>query len=492
MKRIILYTLSAMACTTLSAQSIVENLSSSTAVVVRDPARQSSTEVDAAIYNPAGTAFLKDGLSFSVSGITNFGSTKANDATKSYKINENYVMPSVQVAYKTGKWSFSGSFASEGGFKRNYKNGAPSIEAMQGLYNESLANMGYSNSLQTLGLMCDIVSLLENTPDIGIHTKDELRLSQNSTKTHLYNHTIRIGAAYELSKNFSAYAGLKLSRVSWKAKPNFGMEVYNSTSQTATPFSDYFKNASANAENISDEELKSIVLETLQSNFNTYENVNKEMIDIFTSPLTYTENGWGITPVLGIDYKSQSFNIGMKYEFGNHVNISDGQDFTSPAIMSLGGNWQALRWLNVAVGGDMYFKSTGNPIFAFDDNLFWDASISATFTCSKSLKANVGWQIWKQSYYTEDFGYRHDIEVDNHPCYNKFSVGVRYAFSDKISADLGIAIMTNTSLTTCINSDFDLNVEALDINNYTGNSITYVTYKKNAPVQIALGLNYNL
>lgn len=490
MKRTFLYLLLAMGSSTLSAQSIVENLSSSTAVVVRDPARQSSTEVDAAIYNPAGTAFLKEGLSVSASGIANFGSTKANDGTKEYKINENYVMPSIQVAYKKNKWTFSGSFASEGGYRRSYKNGSPTMGSMLGLYNEALTSIGYSNALQTLGLTAELASALEDLPDLGMYDNDEFRFSQNSTKSHLYNHTIRVGAAYELSKHFSVYAGLKINRVSWKAKPNLAMQVCNPSTETAKSFSDYFDNASANVESISNEEIKELLLDGIQTTVNTYEDLNETIIDAFSSNSTYAEKGWGVAPVLGIDYKNGTFNIGMKYEFGSHINISDGEDFTLPAIMSLGGNWQALQWLNVAVGGDIYFKSAGNPIFAFDDNLFWDTSISATFTCSKSIKANVGWQIGKQSYYMEDFGYRQGIEVDSHPCYNRFSAGIRYAFSDKISADLGIAITSSASITSRIDSEF--NIEDSEGGYHSSNATSYVKYNKNAPIQIALGLNYNL
>lgn len=47
---------------------LYEYASGSTAVIVRDPARQTSTDIDAAIYNSAGTAFLAKGLHFSLNG----------------------------------------------------------------------------------------------------------------------------------------------------------------------------------------------------------------------------------------------------------------------------------------------------------------------------------------------------------------------------------------------------------------------------------------
>lgn len=419
--------LSAMACGTLSAQSIVENLSSSSAVVVRDPARQSSTEVDAAIYNPAGTAFVKDGLSFSVNGIANFGQTKAYDGTKSYKVDENYVMPSVQLTFKKGKWAFSGSFASEGGYRRSYKDGSPLIDAIAEDVCEALT------------------SSLREEGDNG-----NAFFSQYSTKSHLNNWTTRLGAAYKISPNLSAYAGLKLNRVSWKAKPN--------------------------------------VLFRLNSDLYTLQ------LSDFNESKTHKESGWGITPIVGLDYNGKAFNIGMKYEFGSHINIGDGEDFTLPAILSLGGNWQALRWLNVAVGGDLYFKSAGNPIFAFDDELYWDASVSATFTCNKSLKANIGWQIGKQYGWTEDFAYRDDLSIRDYPLPSKFSAGIRYAFTDKISMDLGVAIITSQAFKSSFNNN--LNVTFPEDNgvfsDFSGSSSTIVAYKKRTPIQVAVGFNYGL
>lgn len=362
--------LSTMACATLSAQPIIENQSSSSAVIVRDPARQSSTEVDAAIYNPAGTAFVKEGLSFSVSGIANFGHIKANVGTNSYKINENYVMPSIQLAFKKDKWAFSGSFASEGGYRRNYKNGSPTIDIASALVAEDMSS-----------------SMLEEGYNVNYS------FSQSHVRSHLYNWAIKLGAAYEISPKLSAYAGLRLNRVLWKSESNLAFH--------ASP---------------------AIV------------NVSLKSSDSYLD-----ESGWGIAPVIGLDYKGNAFNIGMKYEFGSHVNNSDGEDFTLPAVMSFGGNYQVLRWLNVAIGGDLYFKSAGNPIFAIDDNLYWDASVSATFTCSKSLTANIGWQIGRKSIWIEDVLY--DCGGGNLTRFpTKLSAGIRYAFTDKISMDLGISM----------------------------------------------------
>lgn len=463
-----------MACGTLFAQPIVENLSSSSAVVVRDPARQSSTEVDAAIYNPAGTAFVKEGLSFSVSGIANFGQTKANDGTKSYKINENYVMPSVQLAFKKGKWAFSGSFASEGGYKRNYKDGSPALDAGIGSLSEALTST--SNYLQLQGALLEIGEEYGVWPNLGINSDDEFCFSQYSTKCHLYNWAIRLGTAYQISQNLSAYVGVRLNRVSWKAKTNVGMAVYNPSSETTTPFAEYSKNVAEQFEKADDESLNDIKESTLNL-LQVYDEIGAVSSSIIDSCLSHAESGWGIAPIIGLDYKGKTFNIGMKYEFGSHINIGDGEDFTLPAILSLGGNWQAMRWLNVAVGGDLYFKSAGNPFSAFDDNLYWDASVSATFTCNKSLKANIGWQIGKQTYLVEDFTLRDDCTNNAYAFPSKFSAGIRYAFTDKISMDLGVALMTQQT------SNVGLN---------WGSMSHAVTYKKRTPVQVALGFNYGL
>ena len=56
----------------LFAQGYLSDMTGVNAVLSRDPARQASTEIDAVLTNPAGTAFLEDGFHFSLNVFPDF------------------------------------------------------------------------------------------------------------------------------------------------------------------------------------------------------------------------------------------------------------------------------------------------------------------------------------------------------------------------------------------------------------------------------------
>jgi len=97
---------------------LYQDVSSSTAAIVRDPARQASTEIDAVINNPAGTAFLKDGWHFSLSGRVN----RQNIDLQSFSSTSTQMMvdyiPSLQAAYKKTKLPYRCLIQTKGGMAK--------------------------------------------------------------------------------------------------------------------------------------------------------------------------------------------------------------------------------------------------------------------------------------------------------------------------------------------------------------------------------------
>lgn len=468
-------------CTVLSAQSTIENSSTSSAVVVRDPARQSSTETDAVLYNPAGTAFAKEGLSLSVSGIANIGNPQIYNYSEqvNHKISENAFAPSIQVVYKTNKWAFSGSFASEGGYKRKYKEGSPFDDAINSVkfkYNEVL-----NRAMQDFTSVWEVLETLGYLPSVGMSSDDEIRFNHQTFKSHLYNKTFRFGAAYRITDNVSAFAGLKLSNVSYEYVSSMGVNVFNKKTGEVTTAEDYFDNVLKLSENISDNDHRETVQNIAQAGKAYARDVEA---DNYTGT---SESGWSVAPVLGLDYKTRVFNVGISYDFSSHFDAEDGRCIATPARLAMGGNWQTTQWLNIAIGGDLYFKPTcDQSYFNFNCSTYWDASLSTTFTCSKSLKANIGWQIGKQYPLNEDFYLIHgQVKPSKYIYPSKFSVGIRYAFSERISADLGVAMWIKGDIGSNNNITVNVNDSQYSLSNTT-------IYRQNTAMQIALGLNYNL
>ncbi len=94
---------------------------------LRNLARDASTEIDAVYSNPAGLAFMTDGLHLSFNNQSAFQTrtitstfapfvANGDDATKKFK-GETSVpfIPSLFAVYKKDRWAFSGSFAITGG-----------------------------------------------------------------------------------------------------------------------------------------------------------------------------------------------------------------------------------------------------------------------------------------------------------------------------------------------------------------------------------------
>ncbi|MEI7677715.1 MAG: aromatic hydrocarbon degradation protein, partial [Bacteroidales bacterium] len=133
--------LCASAATTAFAGGLLTNTNQSVHFL-RDPARDASTEIDAAYTNPAGTTQLSDGFHLSLTNQSVFQtrtitSTFApfkgygDSETKDFKGTASApIVPSFQFVYKKDKYAISGGFAiTGGGGKATFNQGLGSFEA---------------------------------------------------------------------------------------------------------------------------------------------------------------------------------------------------------------------------------------------------------------------------------------------------------------------------------------------------------------------------
>ncbi len=158
------------------------------AAFVRNPARYASLDADAVYFNPAGTAFLKEGWTVSANWQMiwqdrDVVSTKflGQPNNKEYK-GEVYVpiMPTFHATYKTGDWAFSAFFGMPGGGgNAQFDNGLPMFDQMGG------------NLVAAKGLSA--ASEFESTQ---------------------YLFALQLGAAYRINDNFSVYGGLRANYTS--------------------------------------------------------------------------------------------------------------------------------------------------------------------------------------------------------------------------------------------------------------------------------------
>ena len=263
------------------------------AAFLRMLSRGATFEIDGALSNPAGLAFLPNdgfhmGLSvqsafqtrnidasfYTYNGIAmNNGSPVMVDGkpvpTKSDNpFNKYYkgkaaapVIPSVFAAYKKGDWTISGFFAiTAGGGKASFDDGLPMFDAaaMAGIFQGSIPGHLASNMQKPLATpnMYDINSAMDG-------------------KQYIYS--LQLGLTYKINDWLSAFAGGRMN---------------------------YFTGG-----------YKGFLNAHLKEAYGGDELMNLE--------LDCDQTGWGLTPVLGVDAKFGKFNIGAKYEFKTNLNIEN-------------------------------------------------------------------------------------------------------------------------------------------------------------------------
>ena len=257
------------------------------AAFLRMLSRGATIEIDGALSNPAGLAFLPNdgfhiGLSIQsafqtrnidASFMTYSGLDLSNPAapvptvsdkpyTKYYKGKAAApVIPSVFAAYKRGDWTISGFFAiTGGGGKASFDDGLPMFEslAMAGIFQSSVEKYKETQGQSPI--------LTPNMYDIN---------SAMDGKQYIYS--LQLGLSYKITDWLSAFAGGRMN---------------------------YFTGG-----------YKGYLNAKLKQNYGGSE--------LMKLALDCDQTGWGLTPVIGVDAKIGKFNFGAKYEFKTNLNIEN-------------------------------------------------------------------------------------------------------------------------------------------------------------------------
>ena len=321
MKRIFSSIVAASLALSTFAGGLLTNTNQS-AAFVRNPMRYASLETDAIYFNPAGTAFFKEGWAFSANWQMIWQDRDVTSLLdkKTYK-GEVYVpcMPTLMAAYKTGDWTFSGFFGIPGGGgKCEFNDGLPMLNNMvNGMFAQGLEGMGLNG--------------------VGGYT------TESAFQSTQYMFSLQLGAAYKINENLSVYGGVRA---------NYTNASYEGTITTsfkdgvtiggypiaATPAAPYEQAILAAAPKLA--------------------------VDM-------TQSGLAFAPIVGIDYKVGNFNFAAKYEFRAVTTVendteeapaqlptfANGVTFRSdaPALLSLAGSWQVCPRLQVMAGWNYYF-----------------------------------------------------------------------------------------------------------------------------------------
>lgn len=384
---------------------------------LRNPARDASTEIDAAYTNPAGLTQLMDGFHFALNNQSAFQTRTitttfdpfvgfGGSATKEFKGTASApIIPSVQAAYKTGQWVLSGNIAvSGGGGKATFNQGLPSFESQIAMIPVGLTQGGIPTD----------------------------RYSVNSyMRGSSFIYGAQLGGTYEINKMFSAHAGFRLNIV------NNGYEGYLRNIQINPTFPAVGFNG----------EMRSAV--------DVFTTIGRDPRDVSNKELDVSQSGWGISPILGFNFNYEKLNVGMKYEFKTALNvenktkIDDTGLFTDgvntphdiPALFTVGAAYKIIPQLTASVGFHHFFDSSAK--MDGDKQQYINGGISEylgglEYQINDMFLVSSGFQITRQG--VSDDRYQKDLSF----ALNSYSIGVGGAVNVSKSVRINIGYFWTT------------------------------------------------
>ena len=384
----------------------------------RNFARVGAIGIDGVYFNPAGVAFLDQGFHLSLNfqnvyqtrqitsafSVPAFANTpyeypftlNGGDKTDGSKFYEGKasvpILPSFQVAYNKDKWSFQAGFGlTGGGGKASFNEGLPSFERQIAIL-PALINQQLPTFSTLLGQ--------QETPATSYSM-------QSYMSGHQYNFGLQLGVAYKINENLSVFGGARFNYIYNKYEGNITNISADVNGNSQNLYEYFGSKAKLLTEKAAALQAQAVAAKTqadayqaqanaatdptakaqLQAAANQYAagaqqasagakmvsagadklNSSKELVK--DRYVEVSQRGWGITPILGIDYRTGKWNFAARYEFTTKFNIEnntkrdDTQKYENgvntpndiPGILALGVQYEVLKNLRVMAGYNHYF-----------------------------------------------------------------------------------------------------------------------------------------
>lgn len=397
---------------------------------LRNPARNASTNIDALYSNPAGVAFLKEGWHLSL----NFQSAYQNrdiEATfpafaanadgrspKGVRLFEGRakapIIPSVFAAYKTGDWTFGLNTAVIGGGGRGkFAGGLPVFEAPISVLPSALSAAGIPATKY------QYESFVEG-------------------KQYVYGATL--GAAYRVNDNLSVYAGVRAAYATnsyYGYARNIQADLNGTMQSVPTALTAMATQATAAAAQYTaaGDVAKAAQYTAMATRLGTYATLTAD------KNLEVDQSGFGIAPILGVNYKIGDLHLAAKYEFGTNITVTnkmtsnttglaefnDGLEIANdiPALLSLGASYSILPSLRVSAGYHHYFDKQADMSGAKQEKLSANTNeylLGIEYDLNESLTLSAGGQITS---YGQSDAFQSDLSFHN----DSYSLGFGLAYN---------------------------------------------------------------
>ncbi|MCR5078279.1 MAG: hypothetical protein K6A82_09625 [Prevotella sp.] len=346
----------------------------------RNFARVGAIGIDGVYFNPAGVAFLDNGFHLSLN-VQNVYQTReitstiavpalqgtpfyqpfklnggAEDGSKYYKGKASVpILPSFQAALNYDKWGFQVGFGLVGGGgKATFNDGLPTFERTIAILPAALHNQG----------------LTSPTPSYSL---------QSYMNGQQYDFGLQIGASYKINEHLAVFGGARFNYIYNKYEGNIvnisaniggtNQNLYNYFEAQAKVLSDKAAAYQAQADAVQDPAIKAQLLGAAQQYNAGADKMTKSKEKVKDLYVDCTQRGWGITPIIGIDYRTGKWNFAARYEFTTKFNIEndtkrddtgqfkDGVNTPNdlPGILAIGTQYEILKNLRVMASYNYYF-----------------------------------------------------------------------------------------------------------------------------------------
>lgn len=375
----------------------VENKTNLSTGYLRNPSRNTENErPEAAFYNIAGTAFLKEGLwigggnqfvfkeysnemdtnnSYSAYGISDYKST--DDTTV-------WLYPDLNAVYKKGKWSIFSNFGVyAGGGSLSYDEGtsATTLMFLNGANNQKNTATKAALAAAAASSTASTYSAAGDTANAATYTALAQKYSAEQTA-----YTNAAGASLEMAKSHS----LDVTSIT------YGIQL-----GAAYLVTDWLSLSAAYRYTIGTQDM------TLKCNSDTFKKING------SNKISYDATGYGQSMVFGIHAKPPvvpKLDLSLQYqtlsrieykvenvkgEIAQYYDITNDKNFRTdlPAVLNLGAGYHLLDNLYVSTSFNYYFND-----FARQDSILsetdydnsWEIALGIDYRFCKYVGASLG------------------------------------------------------------------------------------------------------
>ena len=452
---------------------------------LRNPARDATIGIDGVYSNPAGVIFLGEGFHFSIN-LQNAHQTRTittgfplfvNNANQPGQSVHQFkgtadapIIPSLLAAYNLGKWSFQFSFAiTGGGGKCEFDNGLGSFEQVVSAipYTPVQVEGKTSSAMDLMNLLYEGLGNVD--PALASHKMGSKYGYDSFMRGRQYYYGFTFGAAHKLTDNLSVYGGLRMlygSANYFGYVKNIQVEHIEGDKSEMVAASQHFNEQAATFNQAAGVmEQKAVEMDQLgqaqaAAAYRQAAGQLKQGATLSTAlaagtqdiELNCDQTGWGVAPIIGIDYKTGKLNLAAKYEFKTRMRLKnksanslsaeniamldkfkDGKSVPedSPALLTVGAQYQLLPALRVMAGWHHYFdvdtkQYTKDMLSDTNEYLF-----GAEYDINSRLLVSAGAQLTRYGF--KDAG-MNDISFNVNS--TSYGFGVGYQVSDKVKVNL--------------------------------------------------------